>query len=652
MADEFNPQGVDQTPRNNENPNSTADTGNAEPKNPFVGGDSVDAGNASDSSEQQAPVSSAALAADQQPTQAATDTAATEPIPDYASAKGESTVVSSSPASPAAPAAGQTSATTPLYRPAPEYGAYGPTPTQAQGQQGGQAGSNAQPTQQFPFGQPAQQTLQGQQGNRNPYYTNNPQPQGNGNPFNPPTQPQQNNGNPFASQSGQNGQNGQQPQQGGLFGFGTPGTGTPNGQGPTQPGQPGQPGPAKQGMSKTASNILIAVVAAVLAAALCLGLGYGALTSGLITLPTSNSLSNVSSNKSGSGSATAKSGEAPDWQTVASDVSGSVVSIQTALSNGTAKGSGAIIDTEGHIITNNHVVDGAQSVSVQLSDGTSLDAEIIGTDEQTDLAVIKVTPTSDLTAAEFGDSDELEPGEYAYAIGSPGGVQFANTITGGRISAINRDLTVNDRVMTLIQTDASINNGNSGGALINKYGQVVGITSAKLSGNAFGSATVEGMGFAIPINTAKDIVDELIQNGYVSGRPSIGITGQNVESADGKVSGVQVYSIDSRAKAASEGLQVGDVITAVDGTPTPDMDKVNELKQDKKAGDKLTLSVYRISTGKTLNITITLTDSHDLEGNDPNAQTQQSQSSQNDNSQQNDSYGSYGFSSPFGSFGW
>ena len=333
-------------------------------------------------------------------------------------------------------------------------------------------------------------------------------------------------------------------------------------------------------------------------------------------------------------------------------VNPSVVSVISTTSEGTGSGSGVIMSKDGYIITNNHVVDGAQSVSVQLSDGTSLDAEIIGTDEQTDLAVIKVTPTSDLTAAEFGDSDELEPGEYAYAIGSPGGVQFANTITGGRISAINRDLTVNDRVMTLIQTDASINNGNSGGALINKYGQVVGITSAKLSGNAFGSATVEGMGFAIPINTAKDIVDELIQNGYVSGRPSIGITGQNVESADGKVSGVQVYSIDSRAKAASEGLQVGDVITAVDGTPTPDMDKVNELKQDKKAGDKLTLSVYRISTGKTLNITITLTDSHDLEGDDPNAQTQQSQSSQNDNSQQNDGYGSYGFTSPFGSFGW
>ena len=338
-------------------------------------------------------------------------------------------------------------------------------------------------------------------------------------------------------------------------------------------------------------------------------------------------------------------------------VNPSVVSVISTTAEGTGSGSGVIMSKDGYIITNNHVVDGAQSVSVQLSDGTSLDAKIIGTDEQTDLAVIKVTPTSDLTAAEFGDSDELEPGEYAYAIGSPGGVQFANTITGGRISAINRDLTVNDRVMTLIQTDASINNGNSGGALINKYGQVVGITSAKLSGNAFGSATVEGMGFAIPINTAKDIVDELIQNGYVSGRPSIGITGQNVESADGKVSGVQVYSIDSRAKAASEGLQVGDVITAVDGTPTPDMDKVNELKQDKKAGDKLTLSVYRISEDKTINLTITLTDAHDLEGDDPAAATQQqTQQNQNDNSGSGygNGYGSFGggYSSPFSYFGW
>ena len=347
-------------------------------------------------------------------------------------------------------------------------------------------------------------------------------------------------------------------------------------------------------------------------------------------------------------------------QDIYKKVSPSVVSVISTTAEGTGSGSGVIMSKDGYIITNNHVVEGAQSVSVQLSDGTSLDATIIGTDEQTDLAVIKTETTTELTHAEFGNSDELEPGEYAYAIGSPGGVQFANTITGGRISAINRDVTINDRVMSLIQTDTSINNGNSGGALINEYGQVVGITSAKLSGNAFGSATVEGMGFAIPINTAKDIVDELIQNGYVSGRPSIGVTGRNVQSADGSVSGVQIYSIDSRSKAASEGLQVGDVITAVDGTPTPTMDDVNTVKEGKKAGDKLTLSVYRISTGKTLNITVTLTDAHDLEGDDP-AAAQSSQSSQNSQNGQG-GQGGYGYGygndgssqyqSPFSYFGW
>lgn len=360
----------------------------------------------------------------------------------------------------------------------------------------------------------------------------------------------------------------------------------------------------------------------------------------------------ISSKPSNSGSSDATDGLA--GEDIYKKVSPSVVSVISTTSEGTGSGSGVIMSKDGYIITNNHVVEGAQSVSVQLSDSSSLDATIVGTDEQTDLAVIKVESSTDLTPAEFGDSDQLEPGEYAYAIGSPGGVQFANTITGGRISAINRDLTVNDRVMSLIQTDTSINNGNSGGALINKYGQVVGITSAKLSGNAFGSATVEGMGFAIPINTAKDIVDEIIKNGYVSGRPSIGITGRNVSSQDGSISGVQVYSIDSRAKAASEGLKVGDVITAVNGTPTPTMDEVNTVKADKKAGDKLTLSVYRISEDKTINLTITLTDAHDLEGDDPAAATQQQQTQQNQNDYSGSGYGSFGggYSSPFSYFGW
>jgi serine protease Do len=294
---------------------------------------------------------------------------------------------------------------------------------------------------------------------------------------------------------------------------------------------------------------------------------------------------------------------------------------------------------DGYIITNNHVVSSATTVYVLLADGSQLDATIVGLDAQTDLAVLKVEPTTKLTAAEFGDSDELQPGEYAYAIGSPGGVKLANTITGGRISAINRDLTVKDRVMSLIQTDASINPGNSGGALINKYGQVVGITSAKISGSVYSSSSYEGLGFAIPINTAKDIVDELIANGYVSGRPSIGISGQSVAQ------GIYVYSIDSRAHAASEGLQVGDIITKMNGQTVTSMTEVNNAKGDLKAGDKVTLTVYRMSTGQTLDLEITLTDAHDLEGDDP--ATSQSQSSSSSSSS------GYSTQDPFSYFfGW
>ena len=414
---------------------------------------------------------------------------------------------------------------------------------------------------------------------------------------------------------------------------------------------------------KKPRKVLLRVLAGVGAVALGFGGGFGGAIVASRTGLTGNQVVVQQVQRSTDATAAGSTdGNSMTVQQIASVVSPSVVAITTEQMSSSqtwfggyyvqsGAGSGVVISQDGYILTCAHVVSGATSVKVQLNGSDeSYDATIVGQDSTSDIAVLKIDATG-LTPAVIGDSDALAVGEVAVAVGNPLGT-LSNTVTDGIVSALNRQVTVQNNDMTLIQTDASINNGNSGGALINKYGQVVGITSAKLSGNAFGSATVEGMGFAIPINTAKDIVDELIQNGYVSGRPSIGITGQNVESADGKVSGVQVYSIDSRAKAAGEGLQVGDVITAVDGTPTPDMDKVNELKQDKKAGDKLTLSVYRISTGKTLNITITLTDSHDLEGNDPNAQTQQSQSSQNDNSQQNDGYGSYGFSSPFGSFGW
>ncbi len=298
-------------------------------------------------------------------------------------------------------------------------------------------------------------------------------------------------------------------------------------------------------------------------------------------------------------------------------VNPSIVSVLSTSFDASGSGSGVIMSEDGYIITNNHVVEGAQQVTAQLSDGTQLQAKIVGRDEKTDLAVLKVETDAKLTAAEFGDSDALQPGEYAYAIGSPGGVELANTITGGRISAINRDITIDDRVMTLIQTDASINPGNSGGALINKFGQVVGITSAKLSSAGFGSASYEGLGFAIPMSTAKAVVDELISNGYIAGRPSIGITGQNISAERAEASnlpqGVYVRSVDERAKAASEGLLPGDIITKVDGKEIATMDEINAIKETKKAGDKLTIGIYRMSTGKMVDLTITLTDEHDLE---------------------------------------
>lgn len=355
-------------------------------------------------------------------------------------------------------------------------------------------------------------------------------------------------------------------------------------------------------------------------------------------LPT---LSIASTPTSANESSKSSSGEL-SGEEIYAKLNASIVAIQSTDQSGQSSGSGVVMSEDGYIITNAHVItdentsEVMSNISVLFSDGTQLDAKVVGTDSQTDLAVLKVEPTSKLTPAEFGNSDDLQVGENAYAIGSPGGVQLANSMTNGIISAINRDITVNDRVMSLIQTNVTINPGNSGGALINKYGQVVGITSAKL-----GISYYEGLGFAIPINSAKEVVDELIQNGYISGRPSIGITGSNVTEQMAQFrnlpQGVEIQSVDSRAKAASEGLQAGDVITAVNGTSITSMDDVNKIKGDMKAGEKLTLTIYRPSAQKSMNVTITLTDAHDLEGTDPAAQQQQSGSSNG-----NGGYYSYG----------
>lgn len=338
-------------------------------------------------------------------------------------------------------------------------------------------------------------------------------------------------------------------------------------------------------------------------------------------------------------------------------VSPSVVSIQAVnLTSGEGgTGSGVIMSADGYIITNNHVVvdenTGVQQdkITVYMSDGTSFPAEVIGLDEQTDLAVLKIDPAgTTLTPAEFGDSNSLQVGEEVYAIGSPGGLELANTITGGHISALNRDITIDDRVMSLIQTDAAINPGNSGGALINKYGQVIGITSAKL-----GISYYEGLGFAIPMDTVKPIVDELIQNGYIAGRPQIGISGQNVSeqqsAAYGIPQGVRVINVDSRSNAAAAGVQANDIITGINGTEVTDMDGVNAVKDKLSAGDKITLTLYRMSTGKTFTVSFALNDQHDLQGNDPALaqESEQSQYSQGQDGQQ------YYNQNPFNYFfGW
>lgn len=314
-----------------------------------------------------------------------------------------------------------------------------------------------------------------------------------------------------------------------------------------------------------------------------------------------------------------------------------------------SSGSGVIMSEDGYVITNNHVVEGGDKITVVMSDSTTYEAELIGTDEQTDLAVLKIDKTG-LTAAEFGSSDDVQVGDRAFAIGSPGGVEFQNSFTGGFISAINRNVTINDRVMTLIQTDTAINPGNSGGALINSDGQVIGITSSKLSSTSSSSdsTSFEGMGFAIPTTTVKEVVDQLIAYGHVTGRPAIGISGYDIDQMRATYysipQGVMVTSVDSASDAYKQGVKEGDIITGVNGTDVTCMSDVNTIKNDMKAGDSMELTIYR--SGKTITVKITLIDQADLAGTSTSTDNSDSSSSQEDGS--TNPYGSSGGSYSYG----
>ena len=288
---------------------------------------------------------------------------------------------------------------------------------------------------------------------------------------------------------------------------------------------------------------------------------------------------------------------------------------KSSSSTATATGSGIIISVDGYILTNNHVVSSSSSSSnssyyqvseaskltvTLFNDDTEYEAKIVGKDEQTDLAVIKIEK-SGLSKAEFADSDSIKVGEFAMAVGNPIGMQ--SSVTCGIVSAVNRQVTDSDgKQYTLIQTDAAINSGNSGGALVNSEGKVIGINTLKLSGTG-----IEGMGFAIPINSTTDITSQLIQYSKVK-RPYIGITGIDLNEETAKtynlVTGVYVKSVEDFSSGEKAGIKAGDVIIEADGTKISSMDDLNKIKNSHKIGDEMKIKVNRNGQEKDLTITL------------------------------------------------
>ena len=267
-----------------------------------------------------------------------------------------------------------------------------------------------------------------------------------------------------------------------------------------------------------------------------------------------------------------------------------------------SSGSGVIISADGYIVTNNHVVEDAGEIIVILNTNDEYKAKLVGTDSRTDLAVIKIEAEG-LTHANMGKSSDLRVGDTAIAIGNPLGQEFAGTTTQGIISGLNRSVTIDGKQLNLIQTDAAINPGNSGGALVNAYGHLIGINTAKIS-----STTLEGLGFAIPIDEAKPIITDLIDKGYVSGRPVIGIGGRAVTEEDAKaynlVVGVYVASMTPDSPAYMAGVKIGDIIVKCGGKKVSTVEEINEIKNKYQPGDKLKLEINR--QGKTKEITIVL----------------------------------------------
>lgn len=293
----------------------------------------------------------------------------------------------------------------------------------------------------------------------------------------------------------------------------------------------------------------------------------------------------------------------------------SVVGVETSADDGTgllSQGSGIVATKSGYIITNAHVVEYSKDYNVTVTlheDETAYDAVVVGYDKTSDLAILKIE-ADNLKPAVFGDVDQMEIGDEVLAIGNPGGLDFASTLTGGYISALNRTLKSNsDNGMTYIQTDAAINPGNSGGPLVNMYGQVIGINSNKIISTGY-----EGMGFAIPVSHAKSIIDDLIARGYVSGRARLGITASNVAGMQAQLAGlpngVRIISIDPESSFAQAGAVVGDIITQADGDTIESMDDLYTVLGRHKPGDVIAVTLYQPSqnggNGQSREVQITL----------------------------------------------
>ena len=288
---------------------------------------------------------------------------------------------------------------------------------------------------------------------------------------------------------------------------------------------------------------------------------------------------------------------------------------QSSSQTATGTGTGVIISEDGYIVTNAHVIYDSEhgcglatKIKVYLSDDTDYEAEVVGYDTDFDLAVLRIN-ADDLTAAEFGNSDALRLGESVIAIGNPLGFKLKNTVTAGIVSGLDRQIDINEQSLELIQTDAAINSGNSGGPLINKYGQVIGINSSKMSSSySSSSASIDNIGFAIPSNEASKIVKDLIKYGYVTGKPQLGINYENVTEVDSYryniPVGVYVTSVDEDSAAEKAGLRSGDVITAIDGTEVTTGEELSAQKNLHSAGDTVEITFTRNGDSQTVELTL------------------------------------------------